>query len=209
MTSCPPPLLVPKVNHTYGSPLDTHTTPGGGHGAATFGERWGQLSVGREPPGASEERGPLPAGWGAPPAQRPRQPAPQQQLQQAILRVPSDQGDKSSSEGGSSGAKSVSTEATARAGGSVSEDLGVELAAAFGPPTGLEDAVSREVAARMAGIEDKFDAMFGRLKGLLDANSSSSTEEKTVAVSESASGAVSESATGEGSVSEEEGSAAL
>lgn len=165
-------------NHTPGG--------GGGHGASTFGERWGQLSVGAEPPAASEERGPLPAGWGAPTAQqRPRPPPPQQQQHVAVPRAPSDQGDKPSSEGGSSGAKSVSTEVTARAGGS--EDLGVlgmELTPAFGmpPQTGLEEAVSREVAARMVAIEDKFGAMFGRLEGLLlDAQKNASSSAKGVA----------------------------
>lgn len=75
-----------------------------------------------------------------------------------------------SSEGGSSGAKSVSTEVTAHTGGS--DDLGVDVSPAFGHPTGLEDAVSREVAVRMAGIEDKFGAMFERLERLVDAQNS-------------------------------------
>lgn len=139
----------------YGSPMDFRHTPGG-HGS------WGQLSVGAEPPAANDEIGPLPVGWGAlASAQRPRLPLQQhQQYQQhqAAPRTQSDQGDKTSSEGGgSSVVKSVSTEVTARAGGS--EDLGVELTPAFGPPTGVEDAVSRELAARMAGIEDRFATM--------------------------------------------------
>lgn len=161
----------------YGSPMDFRHTPGG-HGS------WGQLSVGAEPPAASDERGPLPPGWGAlAAAQRPRLPLQQQQHQhQAAPRTQSDQGDKTSSEGGgSSVVKSVSTEVTARAGGS--EDLGAELTPAFGPPTGIEDAVSRELAARMAGIEDRFAAMvedrFGAMverleRRLVDAHNASS-----------------------------------
>ena len=149
-----PFFVVFKVNHTYGSPMEFRTTSGG-HGS------WGQLSVGAEPPAASEERGPLPAGWGPPTAQRPRPPPHQhQQQQQAAPRAQSDQGDKTSSEGGSSGAKSgsVSTEVTTRAGGS--EDLGVELTPTFDPPAGLEDAFNREMAACMAGFEDRLGAMF-------------------------------------------------
>lgn len=189
-------------------------TTSGGHGS------WGQLSAGAELLAASEERGPLPAGWGPPTAQRPRPPS---QQPQAALRAQSDQGDKTSSEGGSSGAKtgSVSTEVTARAGGS--EDLGVELTPSFDRPTGREDAVNREVAARMAELEDRlgamfadrlgavvdnrFEAMFGRFERLVDPQSASARGTAVV-------GAVSNEAASEENIvsrsgSEEDSTAAL